>query len=345
MSDPYAGNPALFPATYTIPDDSDPPTASAVNVGLEALGDRTAYLKAHYATPIYVEFLGSGSITFPADALPFCLMEGCGGGGGAGGGPANPGASFFASGGGGGGGAVQDVQMCVIVPGDLYDVTVGAGGAFGADGHDATPGFNGLDGGDSQLVRHSDSHIAGRCSGARGGMEGRINDSDGPAVKALGGAPGHTPISDFSHSFDPTVVKVLCEIGDWTSVLQHGAHGLTHNFPAHMRSRGGSSSPQGYAGGASGAANTTNSGSYQGGGGGGGGGAGPYGHGGAGGAGGAPNNAGDSFAAQGTAAADNTGAGGGGGGASGGATGFTGSGQGGAGGSGRVRLLYWVKAL
>lgn len=58
MSSPYAGNPATFPATYPIPDDSDPPTAEAFNPSAEALGDRTAWLKAHitpleaFATPL-----------------------------------------------------------------------------------------------------------------------------------------------------------------------------------------------------------------------------------------------------------------------------------------------------
>lgn len=46
MSSPYAGNPALFPATYLIPSDGDPRNAVSVNVAFEALGDRTAYLQA-----------------------------------------------------------------------------------------------------------------------------------------------------------------------------------------------------------------------------------------------------------------------------------------------------------
>lgn len=46
MAEQYAGNPNNYPEDYTIPDDADPPTAAAVNVALEALGDRTAYLKS-----------------------------------------------------------------------------------------------------------------------------------------------------------------------------------------------------------------------------------------------------------------------------------------------------------
>jgi hypothetical protein len=44
MSSPYAGDPTAYPITFLIPDDGDPPTAAAINIGLEALGDRTANL-------------------------------------------------------------------------------------------------------------------------------------------------------------------------------------------------------------------------------------------------------------------------------------------------------------
>jgi len=40
----YAGDPLLFPASYDIPDDGDAEDAASADVGLEALGDRTAYL-------------------------------------------------------------------------------------------------------------------------------------------------------------------------------------------------------------------------------------------------------------------------------------------------------------
>lgn len=45
MGEQYAGDEDNFPEDYTIPDDSDPPTAAAMNPGFEALGDRTAWLK------------------------------------------------------------------------------------------------------------------------------------------------------------------------------------------------------------------------------------------------------------------------------------------------------------
>lgn len=44
MPNPYAGNPAVFPVTFDVPDDSDPPNAALFNVAPEALGDRTAFL-------------------------------------------------------------------------------------------------------------------------------------------------------------------------------------------------------------------------------------------------------------------------------------------------------------
>ena len=43
----YAGNASNFPTDYTIVSDNTDRTASSVNVALTALGDRTAWLKAH----------------------------------------------------------------------------------------------------------------------------------------------------------------------------------------------------------------------------------------------------------------------------------------------------------
>jgi hypothetical protein len=43
----YAGNPASFPTTIPLIDDSDPPDASHFNPGPEGLADRTAWLNAH----------------------------------------------------------------------------------------------------------------------------------------------------------------------------------------------------------------------------------------------------------------------------------------------------------
>ncbi len=46
MPSAFAGDPTVFPATYLIPSDGDDRDAASVNVALEALGDRTAWLKA-----------------------------------------------------------------------------------------------------------------------------------------------------------------------------------------------------------------------------------------------------------------------------------------------------------
>lgn len=46
VSTTYAGN-IVFPASITIPSDLDPKPAASVNVGLEGLADRTAYLGDH----------------------------------------------------------------------------------------------------------------------------------------------------------------------------------------------------------------------------------------------------------------------------------------------------------
>lgn len=51
MSTTYAGNPANYPASITEPSDGDNKSAASVNVGLEGLADRTAYLSAHKADP------------------------------------------------------------------------------------------------------------------------------------------------------------------------------------------------------------------------------------------------------------------------------------------------------
>lgn len=52
MGSQYAGSAASFPADFTIPDDGDDIDAASVNVALEALGDRTANLKAR--NPYYL---------------------------------------------------------------------------------------------------------------------------------------------------------------------------------------------------------------------------------------------------------------------------------------------------
>lgn len=57
MPTPYAGNPATFPASYNIPSDGDPADAASVNAAFEALGDRTAWLKARVTASAFVLIL------------------------------------------------------------------------------------------------------------------------------------------------------------------------------------------------------------------------------------------------------------------------------------------------
>lgn len=62
MPTTYSGNPAVFPAAYDIPSDGDDENASSVNAGLEALGDRTAYLKAQLEGRTVFYLLGTGNL-------------------------------------------------------------------------------------------------------------------------------------------------------------------------------------------------------------------------------------------------------------------------------------------
>lgn len=50
MATQYAGDPDSFPASFELPDDNDDLDAASVGVGLEALADRTQYLKRRFRT-------------------------------------------------------------------------------------------------------------------------------------------------------------------------------------------------------------------------------------------------------------------------------------------------------
>ncbi len=66
MGTQYAGS-QTFPSDYTIPDDGDPEDAASVNVALEALGDRTAFLRSRLdALPSLAALT---SILAPSDGL------------------------------------------------------------------------------------------------------------------------------------------------------------------------------------------------------------------------------------------------------------------------------------
>lgn len=68
MSEQYEGDENEFPEDFTLADDSAPPTMAEMNVGLEANGDRTAYLRRTAANP---RFGFSQSVTSLADVGEF----------------------------------------------------------------------------------------------------------------------------------------------------------------------------------------------------------------------------------------------------------------------------------
>jgi hypothetical protein len=330
MSSQYAGDPNAFPIDFTIPDDADPPTAAAVNVGLEALGDRTAWLRERLVVLECIECLTDDTLTAPEGAEA-ALIEGCGGGGGAGGGMNFQSADTHASGGGGGGGAQRGQRIVPIIPGDDYEVTIGSGGAGGAAEAD------GAHGGFTRFMHVLTSTALAIFVGGEAGLQGQAS-ANGPTgyTWGLGGRP-----SFFFSGLTPASMDVS-DLPDLyrQSAPGQGGSGVTGNNSTYRQ--GGMASIQAI-GGASGTCNATSSGSYRGGGAGGGGGAGAYGNGGAGGNGGTPNNAGAS--SGGTAGADagaNSGGGGGGGGSSGGSTTAGTGGAGGDGGSGRC-YVTWLK--
>lgn len=330
MSSQYTGDPNSYPVDYTIPDDADPPTAAAVNVGLEALGDRTEWLRAHLVVLERVEVLTDTTVTAPEGA-EVALVEGCGGGGGAGGGLHSQPVDTHTSGGGGGGGAVRGMKIVTVIPGDDYDAIIGSGGVGGAIDTDGT------DGGLTRLVHVPTATAVAIFAGGERGLKGRAS-ALGPTgyTWGLGGRPVFFVTSQHALAMDVSGMPDLYR----PSAPQQGGAGVTGNNNTYRQ--GGLSSLHSV-GGASGVPNTTSSGSYRGGGCGGGGGAGAYGNGGYGGNGGTPNNAGLSTGATfGAAAAANSGGGGGGGGSSGnGSTGGSG-GVGGDGGSGRL-VITWLK--
>lgn len=135
----FSGDASYYPNGFPLADDSAAPTAGAFNPAIEALGNRTAYLKeladANKCVPVYVEFIESSTITIPTTAAPFAFYEGCGGGGAGGqGATATTNAQgTLLPGGGGGGGAIGRSGICKVYPGEVHDVHCGAGGV-GTDG-------------------------------------------------------------------------------------------------------------------------------------------------------------------------------------------------------------------
>lgn len=72
---PYAGNPAVYPTTISLIDDSDAPDASNFDAAPQALADRTAYIRANYLALAggtitgNVQVASGGNISFQSGSL------------------------------------------------------------------------------------------------------------------------------------------------------------------------------------------------------------------------------------------------------------------------------------
>lgn len=336
MGSQYAGNPNFFPTDYTIPDDSDPPTAAAFNVALEALGDRTAYLAANLTTIDVASFATTDTFVAPPGTT-HAIVEGWGGGGGGGGGASSGGVADVTAGGGGGGGALRCTMVVPMVAGETYQAEIGSGGSG------STSYAN--NGSSSTIKRESDGLVLCTFLGAGGGKKGGSVESAGPMgeqyTSGAPGAPIQTPAVPFPY------MVTLDPLAHVSLVPQAGGVGIVNKVPALLQHHSGRASPYGTMGGNGGEVGLDGDPGLIGGGAGGGGGAGPGGNGGKGGDGtravtvGTPANGG-----AGQSASPNSGAGGGGGGAAGASpTSNKGTGgRGGDGGSGWLRVTFIRRA-
>lgn len=339
MSSQYAGA-NVFPSDFTIPDDGEAENAASVNVALEALGDRTKFLKSNRVKKTVAVYTADGTFVSGANVI-LVLAIGCGGGGGGGGGYHQSGLSttLAGSGGGGGGAAIERCIPWVPDPSTSYNVILGLGGAGGAV---SAPGS---DGSDSVVNDGADTMIL--FSGAQGG-QGPVNcDTSLTDAVAFGGAcTRESPrVSTFScaarvDSIPPVQADGAGGLGVWSTL--GGALGFA---------RGGRA-PIGRAFGTIGSTVTPEPGNagvlgtnatHHGGGAGGGGAAGAYGNGGSGGTGGSGNDSGAGHdGSDGIDADPNSGGGGGGGGACGFGSASNGAaGVGGAGADGQVMLIVF----
>jgi len=355
LSSQYAGNPASFPIDFTIPDDGDAQDAASVDIAFEALGDRTAWLKAHLTNAGDRQIVtASGTITAP-DGVVAAIITAYGGGGGGGPGAAGPDfdSDLLATGGGGGGGSVARTVVVPIVAGEAYAVAIGAGGTSWNDG------------GDTTLTRVSTSTVLATFRGAEKGMQGAQNlaqlvghvtvSGSAQAIHfdSLVSGGGITAIDLYSFGIGggpvkPGGARLNSDARGSFERNQHssrapstGGRGLGANHPIGFSVDGqGEASPQGFIGGSAGTTGATNI--FFGGGSGGGGGAGPGGNGTVGGNGGIANSASNGAAGtNGSNAAANSGAGGGGGGGGGGGNPNGGAGgMGGTGGSGGMTITW-----
>lgn len=80
MATQYLGDPDSFPASFEIPEDDDDLDAASVNVALEALGDRTAFLHNFVkivGLPRFAKATGFHliDVNFPTEILELSLGE------------------------------------------------------------------------------------------------------------------------------------------------------------------------------------------------------------------------------------------------------------------------------
>lgn len=250
MGEQYAGDDTVFPEDFTIPDDGDDEDASSVDVALEALGDRTAYLKEHSPRLQTAEFTTPGTHNWTAPArVTRVRARGVGGGG-------SGGAGTFGSlagdgGGSGGGGARQGEGEVEVVPGDVYVVTVAAGGA--------SPPSNtsGNDGEDSSFAGVTTLTFYGAGGGGKGtDPSGDNYGRGGPAIRngaafaaqaALGPAP-EEGVGGWSYTGSGGPVPAApYRTGGHSPVARGGAPG-TDNHPTLGAFGGGGGGASGYAG-------------------------------------------------------------------------------------------------
>lgn len=124
-------------------------------------------------------YTSNGSFTVPAGVTEL-LLFGAGGGGGGGGSPTVE-SSRVGYPGAGGSGAVPSFVSLTVVPGEVYTVTVGAGGAGGGPDGTNSPATNGATGGNTTFTKVGVNIV---FTGAPGGQGGTVDDAlvDDPAI-------------------------------------------------------------------------------------------------------------------------------------------------------------------